>query len=165
MTALPTPGQTVGPFFSIGMEWLDGGDVVAGDEPGAVVVAGRVLDGAGEPVRDAVVETWQVDPEGFGRCATDEEGRWRIRTVKPAAASGAPHLAVLVYARGLLHRLATRIYFGDEPDANAQDPVLAALPDDGARATLIATPAPGGYNHDIVLQTHPPIRETTFFAL
>jgi protocatechuate 3,4-dioxygenase, alpha subunit len=156
-----TPGQTVGPFFSIGMSWLDGGDAAA-DAPGAVVVSGRVLDGAGEPVPDAVVETWHSDPDGFGRSATDEEGRWRIRTVKPAAAGGAPHLAVLVFARGLLHRLATRIYFGDEQAANAADPVLAALPDDAARAALVAEPVDGGYAVDIRLQGD---HETTFFAL
>jgi protocatechuate 3,4-dioxygenase, alpha subunit len=162
VTPTETPGQTVGPFFSIGLSWLDGGDVVAADAPGAVVITGRVLDGAGDPVPDAVVETWQRNPDGFGRSSTDDDGRWRIRTVKPAAAGGAPHLAVLVYARGLLHRIATRIYFGDEPEANAADPVLASLPDDATRATLIAHPAADGYHHDIHLQGD---HETTFFAL
>ena len=165
MTPAETPGQTVGPFFSIGLSWLDGGDVVAADAPGAVVVSGRVLDGAGDPVPDAIVETWQREPEGFGRSSTDDDGGWRIRTVKPRAGGddvSVPHLAVLVYARGLLHRLATRIYFGDEPEANADDPVLASLPDDAARATLIAQPAPDGYRLDIHLQGD---HETTFFAL
>jgi len=157
-----TPGQTVGPFFSIGLSWLDGGDVVPADAPGAFVVSGLVLDGAGAPVPDAVVETWQVDPDGFGRSGTRDDGRWRIRTVKPRPADGAPHLAVLVHARGLLHRLATRIYFGDEAEANASDPVLAALPDDAARATLVAEPAEGGYHFDIHLQGP---HETTFLAL
>ena len=154
-----TPGQTVGPFFSIGLSWLDGGEAVPG---GDVVIAGRVLDGAGEPVPDAVVETWQREPDGFGRAGTDDEGRWRIRTVKPRGDGGAPHLAVLVCARGLLHRIATRIYFGDEEAANAADPVLAALPDDAARASLIAAPAAGGYRFDIHLQGD---HETAFFAL
>jgi protocatechuate 3,4-dioxygenase, alpha subunit len=142
-----TPGQTVGPFFSIGMEWLDGGEAVPG---GDVVISGRVLDGAGEPVPDAVVETWQRDPDGFGRSATDDDGRWTIRTVKPAAIGDhAPHLAVMVYARGLLHRLATRIYFGDDRGASDID------------ATLVARPVDGGYHHDIHLQGE---NETVFFA-
>jgi len=144
---MTTPAQTVGPFFSIGMAWLDGGEAVPG---GDVVISGRVLDGAGAAVPDAVVETWQVDPDGFGRSATDDDGRWRIRTVKPTAANGAPHLAVFVHARGLLHGLATRIYFGDEPSASDADP------------TLVARPIDGGYHHDIHLQGD---HETTFFAV
>jgi protocatechuate 3,4-dioxygenase, alpha subunit len=147
VTAGETPGQTVGPFFSIGLSWLDGGEAVPG---GDVVISGQVLDGAGDPVPDAVVETWQREPDGFGRSSTDDDGRWSIRTVKPAAADGAPYLAVLVYARGLLHRLATRIYFGDDPGASDRDP------------TLVARPVDGGYRFDIHLQGD---HETTFFAL
>jgi protocatechuate 3,4-dioxygenase alpha subunit len=155
-----TPGQTVGPFFSIGLSWLDGGEAVPG---GDVVISGRVLDGAGAPVPDAVVETWQREPDGFARASTGEDGRWSIRTSKPAARGGAPHLAVLVHARGLLHRLATRIYFGDEAEANAADPVLAALPGDAARASLVARPAgDGGFHFDIHLQGD---EQTAFFSL
>src|SRR5215204_2566930 len=104
----------------------------------------------GAPVPDALVETWQADPappaRGFGRCPTDAQGRWEIVTRKPSAAGGeAPHVAVAVFARGLLHRLATRIYFADEPSANAADPVLAAL-GEHERATLLAEPdGRGGY--------------------
>jgi protocatechuate 3,4-dioxygenase alpha subunit len=133
-----TPGQTVGPFFSIGMPATAG--------TGPVTISGRVLDGAGDPVPDAVVETWQRDPDAFRRSATGDDGRWEIRTIKPAGDT--PHLAVLVYARGLLDRLATRIYFGDDPGA-AADP------------TLLAEPVEGGYRFDIHLQGP---HETTFFA-
>jgi protocatechuate 3,4-dioxygenase alpha subunit len=152
-----TPAQTVGPFFAIELPWADGPEVV----PGGIVIGGRILDGAGAPVPDALVETWQA--EGFGRCATDGDGRWWVRTAKPARLDDeqAPHIAVLVFARGLLHRVATRIYFADEPEANATDPVLGSLPDDRA-ATLLARPGAGGYDFDIHLQGD---HETAFFAL
>jgi protocatechuate 3,4-dioxygenase alpha subunit len=155
-----TPAQTVGPYFAIELPWADGQEVVAD----GIRIAGRVLDGAGEPVPDALVETWQA--EGFGRCATDGEGRWWVRTAKPARLDDeqAPHIAVLVFARGLLHRIATRIYFADEEQANATDPVLRSLPADRA-ATLLARPSADGYDFDIFLQAHPPDHETTFFAI
>jgi protocatechuate 3,4-dioxygenase, alpha subunit len=193
-----TPSQTVGPFFAIGLPWPDGPLVVPAGTPGAVRVAGRVLDGAGAPVPDALVETWQADPagrfahpddprgpagrrspaaapgapagfRGFGRCPTDPQGRYWILTVKPGplpalgqgGATQAPHLDVSVFARGLLGRLVTRVYFPDEPDANAADPVLAGL-DPAGRATLVAAPADGGYRFDIRLQGD---RETVFFDL
>jgi protocatechuate 3,4-dioxygenase, alpha subunit len=159
-----TPPQTVGPFFSIGLPWDDGPHVVEPGSGSAIALRGVVLDGEGEPVPDALVETWQAPGEGcrgFGRCPTDEDGRWEIVTRKPAAAGGeAPHVAVAVFARGLLHRVPTRIYFGDEPAANAADPLLAALEPD-RRATLIATPEDGGYRFDIHLQGD---HETVFFG-
>jgi protocatechuate 3,4-dioxygenase alpha subunit len=183
--ALPTPAQTVGPFLSLGLAWPDGPCVVDPDAPGAFRMGGRVLDGRGDPVADGVIETWQADPDGrfpepgdpppkpgafrhFGRCLTDADGAWEIVTLKPAPlpASGggaeAPHLDVSIFARGLLHRLVTRIYFADEPAANAADPVLGSLRDDAARATLLAAPAAGGYRFDIHLQGP---RETVFFAV
>jgi protocatechuate 3,4-dioxygenase alpha subunit len=147
-----TPSQTIGPFFAVGLPWPDGPHVVAPGTPGAIRIGGRVLDGAGEPVPDALVETWQLHPEGFGRCPTDGDGRWCVLTVKPGDVDGqAPHIAVSLFARGLLHRVVTRIYFADEPVANAADPVLAALPEAG-RATLHAAPADGGYAIDFRLQ-------------
>ena len=161
-----TPSQTVGPFFAIGLPWPDGPTVVEPGSEGAIAVHGTVYDGEGAPVPDALVETWQADPappaRGFGRCPTDAEGRWEIITRKPAAGGvEAPHIAVAVFARGLLHRVPTRIYFGDEPDANAADPVLAGL-DDARRATLIAKPDGSGYTFDIHLQGE---HETAFFEL
>jgi protocatechuate 3,4-dioxygenase alpha subunit len=172
-----TPSQTVGPFFSHALPWPDGPHVVAAGTPGAFWLRGRVLDGAGEPVPDALVESWQADPagrfghpdgfRGFGRCPTDPQGWWAIRTVKPGPVPGpgdrpqAPHLALSVFARGLLHRVVTRVYFADEPAANATDPVLAGLlePD---RETLIAARTGEGYRFDIRLQGE---YETVYFAV
>jgi protocatechuate 3,4-dioxygenase alpha subunit len=163
MRAGTTPSQTVGPFFSLGLDWEDGPSVVAEGAPGAIWLRGRVLDGAGDGVPDALVETWQLRPEGFGRCATDEQGRWAIRTVKPGVAEAgvAPHIAVAVFARGLLKHVVTRLYFADEAAANAADPLLAEL-DDDARATLLAAAAADGYRFDIRLQGP---GETAFFAV
>ena len=151
MALIQTPSQTVGPFFAIGLPWSDGPDVVPNDTPGAFWIRGTVYDGAGEPVPDALVETWQADPagrfdhpidprgrvrgfRGFGRSAADAEGRWGVRTVKPGSVpytdgrAQAPHLVVTLMSRGLLDRVTTRIYFADEEAANATDPVLAAVP-------------------------------------
>jgi protocatechuate 3,4-dioxygenase alpha subunit len=161
MSAGLTPSQTVGPFFAIAFGAPEARFVVPEDAPGAIRISGRVFDGEGDPVPDALVETWQAD--GFGRCPTDAEGRFEIVTVKPEAVPGAdgslqaPHLDVSVFARGLLQRAVTRIYFGDEQE----DRFLQSLPPD-ARGTLVAEPADGGYRFDVRLQGE---RETTFFAL
>ena len=185
MTPPLTPAQTVGPFLSLGLAWPDGPYAVDPGAPGAVCIGGRLLDGNGDGVGDGLIETWQADPDGrfsrssgaraepgafrgFGRCLTEATGGWEIVTLKPAplpapgGATEAPHLDVSVFARGLLHRLVTRIYFADEEAANAEDPVLAALHDDAARATLLAAPTAGGYRFDIHLQGPD---ETAFFAL
>jgi protocatechuate 3,4-dioxygenase, alpha subunit len=156
----PTPPQTVGPFFAIGLPWDDGPFVVARDAGDAIALRGTVFDGEGAPVPDALVETWQAD--GFGRCPTDADGGWEIITRKPASEGGeAPHVAVAVFARGLLDRVPTRLYFGDEEAANAADPLLSSL-DAERRATLIAAPEPGGYRFDIHLQGDD---ETVFLGL
>jgi protocatechuate 3,4-dioxygenase alpha subunit len=190
VASLPvTPSQTVGPFFAIGLPWPDGPFVVPEGTPGAITITGRVTDGAGDPVPDALVETWQAGPDGgfghpddlrrpaagagtvgcrgFGRCPTDDDGRYRIITVRPAAlpagdgAAEAPHIDVSVFARGLLDRVVTRIYFPDEPDANAADPVLCTITERLRRNTLIAAAAgPGAYRFDIRLQGD---GETVFF--
>jgi protocatechuate 3,4-dioxygenase, alpha subunit len=154
-----TPSQTVGPFFRIGLSTTIGSHVVGEGMPGAVRISGQVFDGNGEPVPDAMIETWQA--EGAGRCATDEEGHFAIVTSKPAgdAAPGAPHLDVSVFARGLLTRLVTRLYFPDEHDANDADPVLQSL-SPAERATLVAVREDGGLRFDIHLQG---ARETVFF--
>jgi protocatechuate 3,4-dioxygenase alpha subunit len=171
-----TPSQTVGPFFAIELPYSDGPYVVAEGTAEAIWLRGRLIDGAGDPVPDGMIETWQADPHGrfdsdfrgFGRSGTDEKGEWAILTLKPAAVPGpdgrlqAPHIDVSVFSRGLLHRLVTRIYFADEEEANAGDPVLGALPDDEARATLIAAREGDGYRHDIYMQG---ARETVFFAI
>ncbi len=160
MTLPLTPSQTVGPFFRIGLSTTIGSHVVGEGMPGAVRISGQLFDGAGEPVPDALIETWQ--PEGAGRCATDDEGHFAIVTSKPAqdgAENGAPHLDVSVFARGLLTRLVTRMYFPDEHAANDADPVLRTLAPD-ERATLVAVREEGGLRFDIHLQGE---RETVFF--
>jgi protocatechuate 3,4-dioxygenase, alpha subunit len=143
MTLPETPSQTVGPFFSIAMTWEEGPFVVPEGTDGAVWLSGRVFDGEGATVPDAVVETWQVDEDfrGFGRSPIDEQGRWRVLTRKPAS-----HIDVAVFARGLLRQVLTRCYF-----EGAADPVLDAL-DPDARDTLIAQRGEDGYVFDIHLQ-------------
>jgi protocatechuate 3,4-dioxygenase alpha subunit len=181
-----TPSQTVGPFLTIGLSWDDGPDVVPAEAPGVVQIFGTLYDGKGVGVPDGLIETWQADPSGrfphpddprgsktstpvgfrgFGRCATDAEGRWHIITIKPGSlptpvgASEAPHLDVSVFARGLLNRTVTRIYFPDEVDANEQDPVLARI-EPSRRVTLIAAPVGDMLRFDIHLQGPD---ETVFF--
>src|SRR6185436_3088617 len=156
MSALEsTPSQTVGPYFSIGLPWAEGPNAVPADAPGAFTIAGTVYDGAGAPIPDAMIETWQPGSgyRGFARVGTDDEGRWAIRTVK------APFIDVSVFARGLLHRCVTRIYVGDEEAANREDAVLASVPAQ-RRDTLLATPTDDGYRFDIHLQGE---HETVFF--
>jgi protocatechuate 3,4-dioxygenase alpha subunit len=153
-----TPSQTVGPFFRIGLSTTIGSHVAGEGMPGAIRISGQVFDGAGEPVPDAMIETWQS--EGAGRCATDEEGHFAIVTTKPAnGADGAPHLDVSVFARGLLRRLVTRLYFPDENAANDADPVLQSLSPQ-ERGTLVAVRDGSGLRFDIHLQG---ARETVFF--
>lgn len=151
-------------------------------------IVGRVLDGDGAPVGDSMLEIWQADAagryahpadqrappnaafKGFGRVGTDREGRFCFETIKPGAVPGpggalqAPHIAVVVFSRGMLTHVFTRIYFADEP-ANAADPILAMVPAD-RRPTLIARRENGGphptWLFDVRLQGD---GETVFFAL
>jgi protocatechuate 3,4-dioxygenase, alpha subunit len=179
-----TPSQTVGPFLHIGLLWPDAADVVPEGAAGAIWLRGQVYDGAGSPVADAMVETWQADPVGafdhpddprgaarttsfraFGRCPTGPDGEWAIRTMKPGSvpASGgttqAPHIDVSVFARGLLDRVVTRIYFAEDEVALSTDPVLSSVPPE-RRGTLLARRVDDGYVFDIRLQGE---RETVFF--
>jgi protocatechuate 3,4-dioxygenase, alpha subunit len=181
-----TPTQTVGPFLSIGLTWDDGPDVVPPGSPSAIEIVGHLYDGNGAAVPDGLIETWQADSDGhfahpddpregqslapvgfrgFGRSATDADGRWHVTTVKPAplptpdGSVEAPHLDVSVFARGLLDRVVTRIYFPDETAANRNDPVLSAL-EPARRASLIARPAGDMLHFDIHLQGPD---ETVFF--
>jgi protocatechuate 3,4-dioxygenase alpha subunit len=153
--------QTIGPFFEFALPWPDGPHAAAPGTPGAFWIEGRLLDGSGAPINDGLVETWQLGPpgiRGFARSATDGEGRWAIHTAKPGRIAGAggmthaPHLALSVFARGLLKRAATRLYFPDEIAANDADPTLLIVGDDAARRTLIATPGERGYRFDIRMQ-------------
>jgi protocatechuate 3,4-dioxygenase alpha subunit len=163
VTVVPTPSQTVGPFFRFAFDWMASGQVVAPGSPGALTVWGRVLDGAGEPVPDAVVEAFQAGPvPRFGRACTDPSGVYRFVTVKPGRVDDrqAPHLELSVFARGLLQRLWTRCYFPDESAANAADPLLLTIADPARAATLVAVAGSEGLQFDIFLQGDP---ETVFF--
>jgi protocatechuate 3,4-dioxygenase, alpha subunit len=182
---IPTPSQTVGPFFNIGCPG-DQAELVAPGAEGAVRVGGVVYDGDGQPVVDALVEIWQAGPSGrydhpddprdelpvqqgfrgFGRAETDpDDGSYSFVTLKPGPVPGpggalqAPHLMVSVLARGLLKRLATRMYFEDEAEANAADPVLSAV-DRQRRGTLVARRDGDAYRFDVRLQGD---GETVFF--
>ncbi len=185
-----TPSQTVGPYFAIGLPFDIGPFVVPEQTPGAIHISGTIYDGAGEPIPDFLLETWQADPDGrfadthgyggrseldgfrgFGRYGVEDgDGTFDIVTVKPgrvpvpptlAGPTQAPHVDVSVFARGMLHRSVTRIYFADEAEANGTDPVLARVPVE-RRATLIAQPHNGGYLFDIRFQGP---HETVFFAV
>ena len=158
----PTPSQTVGPFFTIGLCTRPQHELVPEGTEGALRISGRVTDGDGEAVPDAVIEAWDRAGRRFGRCGTDAGGAYRLVSARPEGDGGqAPHLAVLVFARGLLKPLVTRMYMPDEEVANAADPVLSAL-DPGERATLVARMDGGGLTFDIRLQGE---GQTTFFAL
>ena len=188
-----TPSQTVGPFFHGALHRAGSNDLTAGGARGErIAIEGRVLDGDGVPCDDALIEIWQAnaagryahpdDPQsadrpdpgftGFGRTSTDAGGRYRFATIRPGRVQGpggvlqAPHVNVGIFARGLLRRLCTRIYFGEEP-SNGTDPVLASIADPVARRTLLAARESGAgpearYRFDIVLQGP---GETVFFDL
>jgi protocatechuate 3,4-dioxygenase alpha subunit len=183
-----TPSQTSGPYLEIG---LIGGPIsshlVDESDPRAIRILGVLLDGAGDPVPDGMIEIWQANAggryahpaddreeipveegfTGFGRSATADAGRFAFVTMKPGRVPWvdgrlqAPHLLVGVFARGLLKRVATRMYFPDEDAANAEDPVLLGLERE-ERATLVAHAEDGALRFDIVLQG---AGETTFFAV
>lgn len=156
-----TPSQTVGPYFTLGL--IDANELVAD----GLRITGRVLDGAGEPVPDAIVEIWQADEEGhyrpdfgWGRSGCDAGGCYSFTTCKPGSVDGqAPHLTMLVFARGLLKPVLTRMYFPDEEEANARDPVLSAVDDP---TTLVARSVADGLAFDVRLQGD---GETVFFAV
>jgi protocatechuate 3,4-dioxygenase, alpha subunit len=195
LTLKQTPSQTVGPFFAFGLtapqygyeftgiasDLLVADHVVEGERIGIV---GRVIDGAGAPIPDAMIEIWQADAEGryahpsdprgsnhrfrgFGRfgTGTDPEWRFRFQTIKPGSVDGvqAPHINLIVFMRGLLSHAYTRLYFSDEAEANARDPVLTGVLE-ARRSTLIAAredgPSGAVYHHDIRMQGDD---ETVFF--
>lgn len=174
-----TPSQTIGPFFHDGLVDKDRSELVSPDHPEATRIEGTVYDGAGEVVPDAMVEVWQanragrynhpvddredvpIDPEtfsGFGRSDTRDGGKFAFVTVKPGSVPGpdgqpqAPHVMVSVFARGLLKRAVTRIYFPDEKEKNAQDPVLSSIEDAELWETLIAVDEGDTLCFDIHLQ-------------
>jgi protocatechuate 3,4-dioxygenase alpha subunit len=200
-----TPSQTVGPYFAYGLtpkgrcqwdpngsySWKEtvGDNLVTADATGEKIrIEGRITDGDGAPINDAMIEIWQADAQGryaspadararpntkfkgFGRSATDKDGVYSFDTIKPGAVPGpngknqAPHIVVAVYSRGMLRQVYTRLYFADDP-ANANDPILALVPED-RRGTLLADKqASGGqtvYRFDIRVQGE---NETVFFEI
>ena len=187
-----TPSQTLGPFFAYGLtpeqygythRGIAGNTLAAPGVPGDHVrIEGRIFDGAGAPIDDAMIEIWQADADGryagadrddaggaaftgFGRCGSDDAGGFWFTTIKPGAIGDgqAPHIGVIVQARGILNHAFTRIYFADEAEANSADPALKSVPAD-RRDTLIAarseTPAGPVYSFDIHMQGDD---ETVFF--
>jgi protocatechuate 3,4-dioxygenase, alpha subunit len=152
MNLVPTPGQTVGPFFSFALVREGYADLVPPTHPDAFVLHGRVYDGAGEPVPDALIELTRGGEDGWGRAATDDDGRYAFTTLPPVG----PFLAITVFARGLLDRLFTRAYLPE----TAHDPFLHEIAED-RRATLMARADERGYVFDIRLQGDD---ETVFLA-
>jgi protocatechuate 3,4-dioxygenase, alpha subunit len=155
MTA-PTPSQTVGPFFGFALPFENDADATTGES--STRIEGQLLDGAGEPVGDALVEAFQVDQ--FARCRTDGEGAFHFVLRRPAASGGAPFFNITIFARGLLRHLHTRMYFPDEDELNRDDRVLQ-LVDESRRHTLIARGGGATLHFDIRLQGE---GETVFFA-
>lgn len=168
-TLTPTPGQTIGPFFGHALPFERGHELVPPGSPGAIRLHGMVIDGAGAPVPDALLEIWQADADGvvpsstgsmrrdgwtftgWGRASTDGEGRYSFTTVNPGALQqdSAPFIAMTIFARGLLNRLFTRVYLPAEHLAS--EPLLASLPAE-RRDTLIAVADEHGLRFDIRLQ-------------
>src|SRR5436190_10871389 len=176
MSLQTTSSQTIGPYLHIGLTWLITDNLApAGVSGEKVAIEGRIVDGDGNAVNDAVVEIWQanahgryahpddtqdkpLEPQfkGFGRVTTDTDGVFRFTTIKPgrvpAPGGGlqAPHLNVTIFTRGLLRQLNTRIYFPADP-ANADDAVLQSVPEP-RRGTLIAAPREGKLEWNVRLQ-------------
>jgi protocatechuate 3,4-dioxygenase alpha subunit len=182
-----TPFQTVGPYFDIMLRSrLPNRQVTDRTAGTRIVVHGALFDGAGRPVPDALVETWQADAHGryhhpddqrpqpadpafngYGWAHTDDEGRFTFETVKPGVVPGpadcdqAPHILFGIMARGILTRFTTRLYFEDEP-ANATDPILALVPEERRHTLIAQRTSEGRYRFDIVIQGP---KETVFFDL
>jgi protocatechuate 3,4-dioxygenase alpha subunit len=160
MTLPRTPSQTVGPYYAIGLSRQPRNELADRADPARVQLIGQLLDGQEAPIDDGMIEIWDAAGGRWGRCGTDSDGRFSFAVTKPAPLPGqAPRFDVFVFARGLLRHQLTRIYFPDETEANAADPVLAAL-DEDSRATLIAEHEDGALRFDIRMQGD---RQTVFF--
>ena len=176
MTTTPTrlvatPGQTIGPFFGFALPFDRGNELVAPGDPAALRLHGQVLDGLGEGVPDALLELWQLAPDGsvvqqpgslhrdgwtftgWGRAETDADGSYTFTTLRPGPAEeGKPaFFALTIFARGLLNRLFTRAYLPEDAEALAADPLLSSL-DEERRKTLVCLPDDHGYRFDVRLQ-------------
>ncbi|NBB20549.1 protocatechuate 3,4-dioxygenase subunit alpha [Runella sp. CRIBMP] len=174
MAMLQTPSQTVGPYFAYGLtpeqylydfKSLSNNELAKPlDEANVVMVVGKVFDGNGDVIPDAMIEIWDTQHQRFGRfgTGTDPQNRFIFHTFKPTSVDGqAPHLSVIVFMRGQLIHSYTRIYFEDEAELNAQDEILNAVPTD-RRNTLIASKNAAGYEFNIYMQGE---NETVFFEI
>ena len=167
-----TPGQTVGPFYGYALPFEKGNELVHPGAKGAIRIQGTVRDGADDFIPDALLEIWQADEQGnipqktgslvrdgytftgWGRAAVDNTGNYTFTTVNPGPTEegSAPFISVVIFARGLLNKLHTRMYLPEDQEALAKDPLLSSLPEE-RRRTLIATrEADGGLRWDIKLQ-------------
>jgi protocatechuate 3,4-dioxygenase alpha subunit len=173
MASTRTPNQTIGPFFHEALRWKEGGQVTFAEAGQRIVIAGRVIDGAGQPVADAMMETWQLSPagrtpapatgdarpHGFGRVETGKDGSFRIETSMPGGEI--PCIEVSFFARGLLKALRTRVYLAPLEKVRA-DPVLKGLSGSDRVKTLVAQPdGANAFRWDVRLQGE---GETVFFA-
>jgi protocatechuate 3,4-dioxygenase, alpha subunit len=169
---IPTSSQTVGPYFRIGLEYLADCQPSEPDAAGSISIHGTVFDRDGAPVPDAMLEFWSAPvgqnessssgfPGGFRRAPTDVDGQFSIVMPRPPlVGKHAPHLVVLVFARGLLRNLISRLYFDGEP-GNLTDPVLLSIPPDRRRTLIAQREAENAFRWDIHLQG---ADETVFFA-
>lgn len=193
-----TPSQTVGPYFAYGLspeqylyDFKSAFTPVAATDRAkgeAIRLIGQVIDGAGNPINDALIEIVQADADGryvqtaediertgfagAARCGTgtDAENRFVIETIKPGstAPGEAPRIDVVLTMRGLLNHLFTRIYFDDEATANAADPVLQQVPSERRHTLVARREVIGGrvtYRFDIRMQAHGGQAETVFLDL
>lgn len=180
-TVQVTPAQTIGPFYGYALPYEKDNELLAPGLPGTIRLHGTVRDGAGETIPDALLEIWQADAEGniprqagsltrdgysftgWGRAAVNNAGHYTFTTVNPGPTEtgAAPFISLLIFARGLLNKLHTRIYLPEDAQALANDRLLSSLPGD-RRSTLIATrEADGGLRFDIRLQGE---NETVFLV-
>ncbi|WP_211877351.1 protocatechuate 3,4-dioxygenase subunit alpha [Pseudarthrobacter albicanus] len=168
----PTPGQTVGPFYGYALPYNKDRELLAPGTPDSIRLQGTVYDGAGHPIPDAILEIWQADAEGnvphrtgslvrdgytftgFGRSAVGHTGVYTFTTVNPGPtkAGAAPFISVVVFARGLMNRLFTRVYLPENEDALAADPLLRSLEPERRRTLIARRDADGGLTWDIRLQ-------------
>lgn len=167
-----TPSQTIGPFYGFALPYAGDDQIAPTTHPAAIRLHGDVLDGAGNPIPDALIELWHADAAGrpirargslardgytitgFGRAAADPDGHFSFTTIKPgaSAAGRAPFAMVTVFARGLLHHLVTRAYFGDEVEANADDPLLKSIVAERRQTLIAEVDGECSYRFDIRLQ-------------
>ncbi|MEO7006664.1 MAG: protocatechuate 3,4-dioxygenase subunit alpha [Terrimesophilobacter sp.] len=176
---IQTPEQTIGPFYGYSLPYQGGSQLVDRSAPGALRLHGMVFDGAGQGIPDAMVEIWQADDKGaiprepgsigrdgytftgFGRTPTDAVGNYQFTTVEPAGVDGGlPFFAAVVFARGLMHKLHTRIYVPEAAD-NGTDSLLSAVAPERRSSLIAVREADGSLRHDIHLQGE---KETVFLA-